>query len=769
MALLQLLVLFVALRVQQVQADRLDNRKSLHLLNILPFPDSRPNTGWDRAYELIPAAQLAVDQINNASHILPGYKLNLVNVDAEACGVSLVTKGLINTYSKLFTPNISLNVVGFTGLFCSTVTDAITLIFGVPNMTYLQLAGSTSPRHRDSSKYPWLVHFISSADTINDAMLAMIQEFSWTTVSVIFENMNIFNEANAENLKRRARDTLEFNVTASIPITGPKTDSTMVLMEVNSRIVYISALNADTAKLMCEAYKRNALFPEYVYFLPEKSLPGLLSKVHTTDCTPKQLTESLEGAFFLSYRLSNAEATKLVSNLTYQEYQQHYRQRVMEMELATNTSLSKENIYANAMHDEIWAFALALGKALGDLHVAKINLEDLELHQTRQFASIVRSKFDNISFQGVSGFVKFNSDREESSLVEIVQVINGSSELVGMYDPDAHEKLQLLRELSLPPDTFEIRTLLLPLWVSTFFNIYFMFWVSVTTFVVIFLYVMKHRPEVKASSPALSLAMIFGCYLLFASTLIRNITKGYSVNNRHIFTLFCNIQTWLGMVGLTLIFSALLLRLLRISRIFKAYGKVSPYWKNRYMILCILAISFGEIIILIVWTVVGEIEVVTTTTYQSYAVPHFFERRSVCSTLGVGLTVSLVYNGILMLIAVFLAVRTRKIRLSNFKDTKQVNAFIALTCMTLGLLIPLWYVIDGVFMYNILGHFIVCFALSCTGVYCQLFVFLPRVFTTVLHMVAERSRKGGQRTLRRESQFSLSFNLTRTNTAISVA
>ena len=183
MALLQLLFLLVAIRAaQQVKADQPDNRSSLHLLNILPFPDSRPNTGWDRAYELIPAAQLAVDQINNASHILPGYKLNLVNVDTDACAVRYVSKGLVNTYAKVFTPENSLNVVGFMGLFCSRVTDAITSAFGGPNVAYLQLTGSTTPLHR-RVKYPWLVHLLSSTTILHDAIVKIVREFGWTTVS----------------------------------------------------------------------------------------------------------------------------------------------------------------------------------------------------------------------------------------------------------------------------------------------------------------------------------------------------------------------------------------------------------------------------------------------------------------------------------------------------------------------------------------------------------------------------------------------------------
>jgi hypothetical protein len=752
MALLQLLVTLIAIfRGHAMRADQY--RVPLHLLNILPFPDSRPDTGWDRAYELIPAAQLAIDQINAAPHILPGYELNLVNVDTEACGVSLVTKGIINTYAELFTPNSSLSVVALVGMFCSTMTDVIAPTFGKPNITYLQLAGSTSPAHRDSHKFPWLVHFISSADTVNDAMLELIREFGWRTVSVIFQSMNTFNVGNAVSLKQRSRDTQEFNVTVDIPITD-KTDKVQTLTKVNSRIVYISAFNRDAAGLFCEAYKRRAVYPGYVYFLPAKSISGVLSEVDTTDCTSDQLTEALEGVFFLRHRLEN-EAKKLVSNLTFQEYKQQYLERLMRMESETNTTLDKNNVFANAMHDEIWAFALALGKAFNALHSANIHPEDLKLNQTREFAGILRSKFDDVSFEGASGFVKFNADKEESSVVDIYQVINSTRELVGVYDPDISKKLRLLRELSLPSDNFNMRTLVLPIWVSTFFTVYVLICMCATTCIVVFHCIYRGRPEIKASSLSLSLATVVGCYLLFVSTLIRNVSKGYSIANSHILTTFCNIQMWLAMVGLNLIFSALLLRLFRISRIFKAYGKVSPYWKNKYMILCIMAICLGGIIILILWTtVIGKIEVMTTITYQASSVPHFFERRFTCNTLSIGLVLSLVYNGILMVLIVSLAVQTRKIRLSNFKDTKQINAFITLTCMSLGVLVPLWYVIDEVYKYNILGHFIVSFALSCTGVYCQIFVFLPRVSVTVIHIIAERS--GKLNLMGRESQFSVS-------------
>lgn len=756
--------LFWLLAVFGVQANSLDDRVSLHVLNILPYPDSSPHSGWDRAYELVPAAELAVNLINNASHILPGYKLDLVHVDSEACGISLINKGIVNTYANVFNPSLSLNVVAFAGLFCSTVTDRVAPIFSKKSVTYLQFAGSTSPVHRrDADKFPWLVHLISSSTAFNDALLGLTGKFKWKRISIIHDALSVFHKTNAENLEERAKK-LNVTVTVNIPIARNADGDRIYAILNDSRIVYISALNSGSALVMCEAYKRKALYPDYVYILPDRSLAGLLSQVNNTDCTSEEIMEALEGVIFMRFRLTNINDTELISNLTYQEYHKKYLEYLMQMELATNTTLNTDNDYANVMHDQIWAFALALRNSLDTLKAANITLNSLQQQQTEQFASILRNKFENVSFQGASGSVKFNRNKEESSVVWMFQVINSTEELLGEYNPDTEEKLRMVSETGTqPPDSFDTKTLLLPLWESTLFNVVLSLFIAITTFVLVFLLAFRDRPEVKASSRSLSLAMIAGCYLVFTSSLIRNLYRGYLITDFHIFTLLCNVQVWIWMTGLTLLLSALLLHLLRTYHFFfKVYGRVSPYWKDKYMIMCILTICCGAFLILVLWTAIDTFKMVTTIEYQPSASPPFFERKSFCfcDMQGIWLGFTLSYNGILMIIISLLAVWTRKIKLSNFKSTKQINVFIVVTCMTLGFLVPLWFVI-GIDRYGALNHFIVCLALSCTGVYCQLFIFIPRVFVTVKNMWDDKlmTRNGHKRVRwRRESQFSQVFH-----------
>ena len=550
-------------------------------------------------------------------------------------------------------------------------------------------------------------------------------------------------------------DTVEFNVTISIQI-NPFNNVLPTIINSQSRIVYVSALNSGCAEILCEAYHRDAIYPGYVYILLDRSIPGLISEANITNCSPSQIMEALEGVFFLRFGLANDEDTKLVSNVTYREYYNEYLQRLMEIEMATKTSLDKNNTYANAMYDQIWAFALALGNSLENVEINNITLDNLQLQQSELFANIVKSEFPNLSFEGATGFVKFNRV-EAKSVVDIYQVINGSEELVRIYNPLVSEELIFKKNISSsawPPDSFETRRYVLPPWLSTLIYIVISVCMFTTALVVLSMLACRNRPEVMASSQWLNMILITGCYFLYISCLTRNLTGRYQSNNYILFTVLCNMEIWLWMIGLVLLLAALLFRLLRVYRIFQAYGKMSHYWKNKYLVMWICIILSGAVLMLTTWASVDLIRMVRRVNYQPNAPLPYFEERVICScdTLGVWLAIALSYNGILMLFLVFLAVQTRKIRLSNFKNTKQINIFATALSMTLAILVPTWLVIDVWKEDAVNGHFIVCFVILCPAIYCHVFLFLPQLFSTAKNIMAER-KVVDRRLMRRESQF----------------
>lgn len=67
-----------------------------------PYPDSHPSAVWDRGFQLIPAGHLAIEQINNQSDLLPGFQLELLDIE---CGIRVINTDCMNFYRHLVDPS----------------------------------------------------------------------------------------------------------------------------------------------------------------------------------------------------------------------------------------------------------------------------------------------------------------------------------------------------------------------------------------------------------------------------------------------------------------------------------------------------------------------------------------------------------------------------------------------------------------------------------------------------------------------------------------
>ena len=445
----------------------------------------------------------------------------------------------------------------------------------------------------------------------------------------------------------------------------------------------------------------------------------------------------------IDYDLVTDRNTMLVSGMTYEEYFEEYSSRVSSTASTYNLTLSDENIYANAMYDEVWAFALALNASIQKLH-GVVDLEKVTLQQSAKLAEILRTAITNVSFQGASGFIKFDPNQDQNSEINVFQVINGSQVLIGMYNADRGSSVTLLRNITPPGDTFERRNHILPQWLFYCFAVLTSFYFVFTTVILLLLLHFRNRPEVKASSFYLNLLIFAGCYATYIAAEMRTVSRGMVISNSHIFTLVCNLEVWFGSTGMNLIFSTLLVRLFRIRYIFyKKYGKQSKYLKDQYLFLMVLFLCSVGITILIPKTIIDRVQNTTTLSYVSNANPPYFEVHSVCDSnnLGIWLTAAFFYSGIIVSLVVFMAIQTRKIKLSNFKDTKKVNAYVFVTVTTICILVPLWFVNDMAIQSDILEHIFLRLAFVAVGFFCQLYIFAPQVVVTIKNIQKEKRRR----------------------------
>ena len=479
---------------------------------------------------------------------------------------------------------------------------------------------------------------------------------------------------------------------------------------------------------MCEAFKGRFLWPGYVYIFHGASFGEIESP-----CGERELAEALEGVFVLQYRLHAEPGERLVSGWTYEEYHDEYLRRLTEFANASGTQLYN-NDYANVLHDEVWSLALALNRSLGTLEMLNIRLADYGFGQTMVTNAIAENNYlDNISFQGAGGYIKFNSFREAESSVNIFQIQSGQPVLVGVFNPNDDDLTLNKSELlsAVPADRFEIVYEVLPQWLMiTIFSICGLAYIMTTVILVLFLY-WRNKPEIKATSPYLSLVMFAACYLVYTECAMRTLQRSF-VTESNALTVICNVEIWCHSTGFNLILATLFVKLLRIYHVFRVFRKTSKYWSDQFLFLWVMLICSGGVLIMILWTASDTLHLERSEMYISNAQRPYYLATTICfsTNLGIWSIVSFSYTGMIILLVMFLAIQTRHVKLQNFKDTKKVNAYIFTTVIVLSITIPFVYVLETTRVIPLIaGHIALTAGFLSVGVLCQLFLFAPKTIT----------------------------------------
>ena len=128
-----------------------------------------------------------------------------------------------------------------------------------------------------------------------------------------------------------------------------------------AKIIYVSSTAEEACELLCTAYNQSRLWPTCVWIFQNLKVEDFLQD--TQGCDTVTMQEALENSILLQYRKDPKDLNStLVSGQTYSdcEYQHEYQQR-----LRGNTT--NQSVCANALHDSVWAFALALNQSLENL------------------------------------------------------------------------------------------------------------------------------------------------------------------------------------------------------------------------------------------------------------------------------------------------------------------------------------------------------------------------------------------------------------------
>ena len=249
-----------------------------------------------------------------------------------------------------------------------------------------------------------------------------------------------------------------------------------------------------------------------------------------------------------------------------------------------------------------------------------------------------------------------------------------------------------------------------------------------------FLFLFPKQPVIRATSSTLSLFVFIGSYFLLLATQFHILTSGTKVHGSQasLQAFICTFDTYCLGIGTDILFATVIAKTLRIYYIFNTFGKGSQMCSDRGLLFLILSIVSIKIILLVTWTIFDtsyfvDLEQVTDT------VPPYVQVTQFCQSnyLSIWISVQFSYTVALVLLMVLLAIMTRKIRRTNFKDSKEINMLVVALLIDIFLTIPLWMVFRSRGA-AILSQLTYSVGVILAAIFCQVFLILPKIGPLVL-------------------------------------
>ena len=577
------------------------NLTTLRLLTMLPYRDesSAYNPSWDQGLDILPALDLAAEQINNRLDILPCHQLELVHVDG---GCDIVPKTSLGIVNGLFGAGNE-TVVGAVGPGCSVSSVAMSKIANNPKIELVILHDAGTPLLANRTAYNNSIGILGSTQPFADLSFALMWETGWRHIAILFESTRLYYRSTTQNFINRTKEVPDVKILFQAAIFT----NFYPLDEVRNslaRIVFLFMSPEHSRRIMCLAYHKRLVYPGYQWIIASRRLDDFntsvsfdYDRVHYSCSCDILLTIALEKVFLMSYQLSAEQTSanvKPLLNITFSELFQHYNERVSDYNSYSNSEISP-TYWAYNMYDAIWAWAIVL-------HNLTSKHDGLKFEYGNQtLANMILDEFYLVDFQGMSGNISFNSNNGfVNRQTNLYQIIIGSEKFVTATDGSGEIVFEV-GSYDAIPDIVKVVGLPHLQLVGFFITFQCLEFIVVTTLHV-FTVTYRKEKHVKASSPQLSHFVFLGLYLLISATLVLSASE-INQFNPEISGIFCHTMwAWLLPFGFTLIVGTVAVRTWRLYRIFTHYLHPGRFISTPALVVILLSLLFIDLLIAVVWT-----------------------------------------------------------------------------------------------------------------------------------------------------------------------
>ena len=255
--------------------------------------------------------------------------------------------------------------------------------------------------------------------------------------------------------------------------------------------------------------------------------------------------------------------------------------------------------------------------------------------------------------------------------------------------------------------------------------------VLLTVMLVLYIW-FRNEPDIKATGVSLNILTFLGCYFLWFYLVLLNINglpNDYTGSLRfanHV----CKLQLWFNGLSIpgAFILSILLVKLARVYRLFH-YHHVIKKWQchDLTLALYVLLLTTPVILCVLIQSAAGDFKSNLVYTTNNGVVVAFYDCRSDSEFFWI-LAQQLYIYGCLNVVLLTLALKTRKINHSNFKDTKKVIALVYATLVTSCWSFVYYIVLERINAVPIYSYCLLSVSHAIFICECQLFMFAPKIF-----------------------------------------
>ena len=639
------------------------NSTKLEVLRLLALLPSRRSSmqctsDWDCGLAISPALDLAVEQINNRSDLLPCHKLELLYRETGCESTAETVVGLV---SGLF-PKDGGTVVGILGPTCSLDSKLVSLLTNRAKLelSLVVLHNSGLPLLSDRKRFSHSIGILGSGQSLVDNSLALLADSGWRNIAVLYESASLFyHSLKSIFLESIGAQTNVLYISAITPHYYPLHD----VWRSKARIIFVFASQTYSKRLICLAYHMKLVYPNYQWVLVGHHLCELACKDVSVDFQSKKLNCSsailaniaLDKAFLITHQLTTDIQDRLeLANTTFDEFLNLYQ---MQMDRQHHAFSSTHQYRSYSMYDAVWTWATVLNQLLSNY--SKITMDHFHHANGRKnLVKTILDEFNAVDFQGVSGHIKFNVT-------------------TGFINRPANTSFVTGGDLEYIPDVERVVVLPQQGIVVVFLVIQCVIFVSVVALhIITILY--RNSKYIKASSPKLINVAFFGEYIFILTMFLYTVlhAKEYGVTEGKV---ICRmIWVWLLPLCFTMKMGIVILRTWRLYRIFKHYLNPGRLISNSALLTMLIGMLLVDVILAVIWTVVDPMHfelVVINGETNKVLLKQSCKAKHIYIWIGLGFS----YRFILLWIMVALAFLTRSIPNQTF-STNSLRVFSYLFC-----------------------------------------------------------------------------------------